>query len=145
MDIPDILYRLSPQDRQSYPYAEAWMRNAGTSSAAASVAATIMNVENRVLLLSHIMVIAQPGAAQNVVDIQITIRPPDGSEDHWVDGKRDDGAATRNGYLTWQGSIVVPPRWRVLGWGIYNAGANANATTVTAAGIVIPLGTLRPT
>lgn len=129
------------------PWASYWQRNGRTSATSTAAAASVRNTfESRYILLTSACVIAQPGAGQNFTQIQIDLLGADNSvpTPPWLlKFTGTAGAANVVGSIDWSGEMIVLPGWSIRGNAEYNAGANANITTVAFYGYTLPIGTLQ--
>jgi len=101
--------------------------------------------KDRVLVLTNVSLIAQPGAAQFVREMKIQAFSQ-GVENYNVDQRLPLGVVDQDEVLNWQGEVYIqgggPGTDTVRVFAFFNASAAANAITVGLHGIIIPRGNL---
>lgn len=141
MFFPELLYQLSARDQQ-VTWLDPLLLSLDASSAAVDVFAVRAVPQGSALVLQALSVFADPGAGQNIVDQQLRIQDESGVS---IVLKRDAAAAAANinRSIDWQGSILVPPNWLVVGFASFNAGVAANAVELNLVGVLIPIGNIQ--
>jgi hypothetical protein len=135
---PEFLYQLSGRDQQ-VTWLDPSFSAVGNSALNVFVTVDALTVpSDRVLVLQSVVGMAEPGAGQNVTDIRLQLFAPGAQFAAVISRDPVDKAANIPAILNWSGSLIVPPLWRVLLAGSFNAGAVANAVTIWTAGILIP-------
>lgn len=139
---PELLYQLSGRDQQV-----TWLDpllTAPVSSAASNfVFASYTVPADRALLLHHLAARGDPGAGQLITDIHIFLQAPAGSFTVTLERDEVAKAANANAIVTWQGELVIPPNWQVVGAITFDAGVQVNAEQTHVAGILIPIGNIQ--
>ena len=101
--------------------------------------------KDRVLVLTNVSVIAQPGAAQFVREMKIQAFSQ-GVENFNVDQRLPLGVVDQDEVLNWQGEVYIqgggPDTDTIRIFTFYNSAVAANAMTVGIHGIIIPRGNL---
>lgn len=151
MFFPESLFLLSQRDAQV-----SWLdpANIGTPSGvfipplSSNAVGTDGSVswqvpQGRALILQHVHCFFQPGGVQISSLRRILVRPAAaGTTEVWLHEERNSLAAGVGQELTWQGSIILPERWYVQGYGEFNGGV-ANELVLSFAGLYIPLGNIQ--
>jgi hypothetical protein len=142
---PESLVRLSARDDQ-VTWLDPLFTNVQISVANALAEPIFIVPDPRALILTHMEAEFDPGAGQNIVTARVWVAPPTASAPfanlrHSLNAL----AADVNLELTWDGQILIPPLWRVIATGIFNAGVAANLSRVTLAGMLIPVANVQRT
>lgn len=109
-------------------------RAASVQNTATTLIASWRNDTGYDLVLSHVSVVSDPGAAQNITAAQLYISPDSSvlfPVIRWL--KRDDVAKAANldSSLDWDGWVIVPQGWFVEGRTLFNAGGASNGVFLT--------------
>jgi len=140
MFFPEYLYQLSSRDQQV-----TWLDpllTSGSTVGAGQAIHTIAVPNNRVLVLQHALLQATPAALEFVGLMQLSLLPPAGGFEMLLKGQDVNLAADVAGFLDWQGSLVLPPSWRIRALANYSGGGGSN-TALNIGGILIPPGNLQ--
>lgn len=144
MKAPDIAYRYIQAIDTASPTFEIVSREFVVSASATAVTFSLMGIPgNRVMVLSNLIVVANPGAAQSVIDLNVQFFTGAGQA---VDIIHQRGTVTADltEAMPWQGEIYIPGR----GTGNATITVAVNFSAAVAAnqifggihGIVIPRG-----
>lgn len=128
--------------------AQLYIRSGRTSTTAAAVTASIQNdIEGRLIIATHIVAQFVPGAAQNLGGATLQLFPPNNAVPTPQVFIAFDGATYGANIavgLRSECEVIIPPQWFAVANGSFNAGAAANAVTITVHGYTIPIGSLLP-
>lgn len=116
---------------------------ANASGAVVTVSCIFVNAQQLPYLLRSAGVTLTPGAAQYPISWAVTIRDPDATVNYPIAG--DQLPLTVAAVITRVAryvDILVPPRWGIIGFGQFNAGAAANSVSLEVVGYYIPRGNL---
>jgi len=139
---PDITYRyIYPKDVAG-PTFEQIGRSVTGSASATGVSASFAGIpKDKVLVLSNINCLANPGAGQDVVTMQVDMFTSAGAE-FVIISQNEAGTADLTTFLNWQGELYIPGRSDGLNsltaFCVFNAGVAANSVTMQFLGVVIP-------
>ena len=101
--------------------------------------------KDRVLVLTNVSIIADPGAAQGVREIKIQALSQ-GQENFTIDARIPLNIADQIEVLNWQGEVYIqgggPGTNTLRIFSFYSAAVAANTMTVGIHGIIIPRGNL---
>jgi len=141
---PEALFLLSARDQQVTWLDPVLLDVEQTGLLVASVDQLLLTVPpDRALLLYNIALRSAPGAAQFVTDSLITVSPSTTGVAVRVVGDTTDYAANVVSFLNWQGTMLIPPTWRIFANMRWNAGAAANSWRVGLHGLLIPAGNIQ--
>jgi hypothetical protein len=145
MFFPEFLFQLSARDQQ-VTWLDPFAGDIVDTAAAVSVTSTGFTVPNaRAFLLQSASAVANPGAAQAVTSIVVSVIRPDPDTTGARLSERDSAAAAANTSKTanWAGSILVPPGWRVIATANFDAGVAVNNLRLGIVGLFIPIGNIQ--
>jgi len=145
---PELLYRLQPgEEDRGMEWLTPHFAIASQSTAGTSVEAFADMPNDRYFLLQSAAALADPGAGQIVTRLNIQLQREFISITSiaavlaYHGGV--SGVADRDHGLAWSGSLLVPPRYRILANANFNAGAVANLVLLDIAGLFIPVGNIQ--
>lgn len=137
MFFPEQLYLLSARDLQ-VSWLDPLLRRVTDSQNAVQVAANFTTGIDRILILQSVHGAYSPGAGQNIVDADLSIKNPQGNFGVRLRTLLNALGAGVTAELTWQGSLLVPPGWFLSAFADFNAGVAPNNVELSVAGIIIP-------
>ena len=101
--------------------------------------------KDRVLVLTNVSVIAQPGLAQHVIEMKIQAFSQ-GVENFNIDQRLPLQVTDQDEVLNWQGEVYIqgggPDTDTIRIFTFYNSAVASNAMTLGMHGIIIPRGNL---
>jgi len=145
MDAPDLTYRFQGHRDTAGPTFEILSRTLDTGAVTlASPSLTITGIpQDRILVLTNVVVEAIPGAAQNIIQFGAQITTPAGATLN-IALKDSAVAAPLADSLSWQGAVYVQGSGvgnnTVRFFAVFNAGVAGNRLIASACGTVIPRG-----
>lgn len=139
---PELLYQLSARDQQ-VTWLDPILDAASTAAAAVNPTASFLVPEGRCLVLQAAVVKGSPGAGQNITRMFLSIQTLVGTASRDLKFDDTDRAADFRVALDWQGSILIPPGWRLHGSVQFNAGVQVNTTELNTYGLLIPIGNIQ--
>jgi len=144
MFFPEALYLLSQRDQQ-VTWLDPVYNAAATGSAAASVSSPAFTVpSSQAFVLQNVQGYADPGAGQNIALLEVYIGPPSpGTQFVRLVSDVLVKAADVNAAVHWSGSLIVPPAWRIIAEGTFNAGVQVNTVRLGVMGMFIPIGNIQ--
>ena len=143
MFAPEFLYKLSPRDEQVTWLDPLWQRTSQGTAAVSVSSPAIVVPDGRLFLLQHVFSFALGGGAQTTTYHELILQNPDLVTDMYLDINPNTGVAGGSTLIRWDGSVWVPPRWRLFAKGTFSAGAVINTVTLTAHGVLIPIGNVQ--
>lgn len=141
----DRLYRLLGSDIGQPALQPFYAFNTISSAAVSAVSVITNDNADKVLILCSAAVELTAGVAQTVTDSKITVSTPatdTGDLNFTIAGAIPPFPSTLFSRTWWSGFLLVPPKWRIKGFGTFSAGVAANTSTLLAAGVLIPRGTI---
>jgi len=148
MRVPDLLYRLARAPGSLGPLIELFTKRVDASASSTTVSSNLTGLaKDKILVITNITADLDPGATQAVIRVVIQARTPAGVT--FAIAQRGFAAVAdlRSGF-DWQGEVALGGRGvdvaSIFLDGVFDAGVNANATTLSVFGYVIPRGNVAP-
>lgn len=145
MFFPELLYQLSARDQQ-VSWLDPSVSRITAGAAAPTVTANLLTVPaGLALILQALSVGLDPGAAQSILNVAFRILPPApaAAPEVLISNEWFVLTANQNRAHNWQGSVLVPPGWRLACVGTFDAGAANNVVDASHMGILIPIGNVQ--
>lgn len=141
MKFPEWLYSLLPGDAGTQLISIIW-REASSAVANASVSVTMFVVpKDKVLVLTNVTGLFDPGAAQGCFERRVMADPPEGTTRYNILHSITGGTADVVTDANWQGEVIIPGGWKVKVEGTFTAAIAANLVEGEMHGYLVPRGT----
>jgi len=142
MFFPESLFLLSARDQQ-VTWLDPFFERSSLSTPAASLSLVFGQVpRDRALVLTNLVARCIPGAASNFLDGFIGILDPSINLRILKGSDPTPPAATRQGYISWSGQVLVPPLWQFQMDVNFSAVA-PNGIEGFAIGMLVPVGNVQ--
>lgn len=145
MFFPEQLFQLRPgESAYAYDWLTPYLRSTEITSAAQNPVVPVHTVPaDRSLVLQHALLTGfDPTAAETVQSAAIVVLNQAGSQVCHLSSLQ---IASRSAmaFTTWQGSLVIPPTWQIVGIIGYSAGAVAKTSRLSVGGMMILAGNVQ--
>lgn len=96
-------------------------------------------------MLTNMVGVSAPGAAQTALRIFLRVQPVSPGATVYIIAENDlnAAAAAEEMSINWSGQMIIPPNWRLGAQATFSAGAVANTIRVDFYGILIPVGNIQ--